>query len=54
MAVTLSQLSNDALLQTALQSLAVIFNKSIAVLQEELTHHKIICWHNRTLHTGRV
>lgn len=46
-AVTLSQLSNDALLQISLQSLSAIFHQSIQSLQQELIHYKVICWHNK-------
>ncbi|QEC67840.1 FAD-dependent oxidoreductase [Panacibacter ginsenosidivorans] len=45
-AAMLSRLTNDALLQTALHSLSAIFHKSMPVLQQLLTHHKIICWSN--------
>ena len=39
--------TEDALLQTALQSLSAIFSMPPAMLREELVHHKIICWQNK-------
>jgi len=36
--------TDEALLQTALQSLSNIFRMPPAMIREELVHHKIICW----------
>ena len=45
-AVTMAAATDEILLHTALQSLSSIFNLSIDTLQQQLMHHKIICWHN--------
>ena len=39
--------TDNALLQTALQSLSAIFRMPHSMLREELVHHKIICWQNQ-------
>lgn len=45
-AALMSNLSNEALLQNALDSLASIFNRPAAELQNQLLHYKIISWQN--------
>jgi len=39
--------TDDSLLLLALKSLSSVFHLPLAVLKQELVHHKIICWHNQ-------
>jgi len=39
--------TDDSLLLLSLQSLSSVFHLPLAILKQELVHHKIICWHNQ-------
>jgi len=44
--------TDDSLLLLSLQSLSAVFHLPLAVLKQELVHHKIICWHNQPFVKG--
>ena len=45
-AIVRSLETDESLLLSSLGALSTIFHLPLAVLQQELVHHKIICWHN--------
>lgn len=51
-AAEMSVYSDNEILRAALESLANIFGKSVEELQDQLSHHKIICWQNNLYAKG--